>query len=491
MSTRHWILSGLLLLHFALAIAFSVMVPLAEAPDEADHWAYIIYLAEERNLPVGAAIAQSKHPPIYHISAAVIASLASPSNDFLQPNPDVDLAPAPGWTPNFFTHSEAEAWPWHGGVLSFHLVRFWSALLSTLTIVATYGLVRSALPGNIPLALAAAGVLAFIPEFAFIGGAITNDNAAALFGTLALWGGFALYQGRGRLQPGWWTPLALGAGLLSKTSTVGVWPAIGLAIILGAARTTDPEPTGVKAWSKSVMFSWRRWLISCTVVFGLGLLVAAPWFLRNWQLYGDPLGLSMALRTIDLRNTPWSWGDTRWLLTGWFVSFWGKFGGAGHIPMPTWIYGLLGLASLASLTGLAINLLPSKRRFPLTPLALLLIAILGVAAVMWRYSLIALGTDQGRLLYPAVGAIVTLFVVGLINCWPRQFEKQVAIALVGSMFVLGIYILMGVIRPTFADAGMSSQGIIEAAKNEDLAQPIPYLPKSRDAYEIASTITLR
>ena len=44
------------------------------------------------------------------------------------------------------------------------------------------------------LALAAAGFLAFLPEAAFIGGSANNDNAAALFGTLALLGGMLIFQ---------------------------------------------------------------------------------------------------------------------------------------------------------------------------------------------------------------------------------------------------------------------------------------------------------
>ena len=73
--------------------------------------------------------------------------------------------------------------------------------------------------------------------------------------------------------------------------------------------------------------------------------------------------------------------------------------------MPTWVYTLLGLVSLASLVGLVFNFLPNRRRVALAPLSVLVLAVLGVALAMWRYSLIALGTDQGRLLYPALGAI--------------------------------------------------------------------------------------
>jgi len=450
MNAQKWMLAALLVIHFALAGAFSVIVPLGEAPDEADHWAYIVYLAENRRLPVGPSMTQSKHPPLYHATAAAVASLAAPANDFLHPNPGVQLEPSPDWSPNFFTHTQAEDWPWRDGVLSFHLVRLWSALLSTLAVAATYGLARAAFPAEPLLALTVAGVLAFLPEFAFIGGSVSNDNAAALFGALGLWGGLAIYQADGRLRPGWWTPFALGAGLLSKTSTAGLWPAIGLAIILGAARSGEMAPANLKQWFGACLRSWRRWLPTSALLFGLGLLMAAPWFLRNWRLYGDPLGLTLAMQTIDLRTSPWTRTETRWLLRGWFISSWGKFGGAGHIPMPSWIYLTLGVVSLASLGGLIVNLLPSRRRLALMPLLILVLAVLGVAVGMWRYSLTALGTDQGRLLYPAVGALVTLFVAGLLIWIPSRRQRTTAIMIVCLMALLALYALIGVVQPAFA-----------------------------------------
>ena len=241
------ILLGLVLGHFLLALAYSVVNPLGEAPDEADHWAYIVHLARERELPVGPKRTQSKHPPLYHATAALAASLAEPTNNFLRSNPDVEFTPRAGWSPNSFIHTTVEDWPWRDGVLAFHLARLWSVFLSTLTVAAVYPLARKAVPGWPTVAFGATAVLAFLPEFAFIGGSTNNDNAAALFGTLALWGMFALWRGAGRFRAGWWTPLALGLGLLSKASTLSLWPVVGLAIVLGAAAGQTNEQGGMRS----------------------------------------------------------------------------------------------------------------------------------------------------------------------------------------------------------------------------------------------------
>ena len=432
--------------HLLLALAYSVINPLGEAPDEADHWAYVVHIAREGELP-GAKVTQAKHPPFYHATAALVSLPADPTNDFLRINPDTELAPHDGWSPNFFIHTAREQWPWTGGSLGFHLARLWSVLLSTLTVAAVYGLARAALPGRTYVALGATALAAFLPEFAFIGSSVSNDGAAALFGTLGLWGGFAIYCSGGRFRRGWWTPLALGLGFLTKVSTVALWPVVGLAIVLGAAGSI-----------RQVFTAWRRWLTTGLLVFVPALLIAAPWLVRNVQLYGDLLGTEMVRKTVDLRTTPWSWDDTAWLLRGWFLSFWGKFGGAGHIPMPSWLYWLLGAVCLVAMMGLVRLYLRRDWRSERWPLTLLLLAVAAVALGIWQYSLTALGTDQGRLLFPALGPLAILFAAGLLAWLPGRQLGLGAVILGTASLVLGIYGLFGVLAPAFAPPATASDG---------------------------------
>ncbi|MCB0121497.1 MAG: hypothetical protein KDE58_04595, partial [Caldilineaceae bacterium] len=144
------LLSAILVGHLLLALGYSALNPLGEAPDEADHWAYIVYLAKERALPVGPKVTQSKHPPLYHATAALVASFAEPANNFLRSNPDVDFVPHPAWSPNFFIHGPEETWPGTGGIRAFYLARLWSVVLSTMTVGAGYALARLAFPAGCP-----------------------------------------------------------------------------------------------------------------------------------------------------------------------------------------------------------------------------------------------------------------------------------------------------------------------------------------------------
>jgi hypothetical protein len=448
MSRNQMTASLLVLLHLLLATAYSASNPLGEAPDEADHWAYVVYLARERRLPEGPRVTQSKHPPFYHATAAAVASLATPRFDFLRANPDVAIDPSPTQSPNFFIHTTLESWPWQEGVRAFHLARLWSVLLSSATVAAVYGLGRSALPHRPGVALLATGLAATLPEFAFIGGAVSNDNAAALLGTLALWGGFAIYQAQGQWRAGWWTPLALGFGLLSKVSILSLWPVVALCIVLGVARQPDGEFDTWRSGWQSVWRTWPRWVMCGLIIFLPALVLAAPWLLRNWRLYGDPSGMALVQQTIDLRTTPWTWADSSWLLQGWFLSFWGKFGAVGHIAYPAWVYWLLAGVSLLGWIGLLAAWWRARRER--AALLLLAVAALMVALSMWRYSLLALGTDQGRLLFPAIGPLLLLLAVGLASLPLAKARLWLGASFIVGLTLLTLYGLIGVIRPAFA-----------------------------------------
>ena len=433
----------LIVAHFVFAAVWSVVVPLGEAPDEADHWAYITFLARERRLPRGPELTQSKHPPLYHATAALWASLATPdvgrvdSRLFLRANPDVSFSPADvaagTHSYNSFIHTTYEDWPWRPGPRAYHVARLWSVLLSTLTLWATYGLLRLALPEHSKVAVAGVALLTFLPEFTFIGAVLNNDSAAAFLGTAALWGGMSIYRHQGRARAGWWTPLALGFGVWAKVSTVALWPAVGVLVL-------------ASAWNRSRRGCAR----ALALVFLPALLIAAPWFLRNWFLYGDPLGWELVRQTVDLRQGPWTWADTRWLLRGWFLSFWGKFGSAGHIPLAPTVYLLLAGASVLALAGVARAVPRIWRQGNGIPLGALALAVAGIVLAMWRYSLVALGTDQARLLFPAIGPLAGFLALGWLAWFPPRRQALAALAVATATLALGLYALLGVVMPAYA-----------------------------------------
>jgi len=493
----------ILAVYLILATAVSVIVPLGEAPDEADHYAYARYLVQNHALPQGPEITQGKHPPLYHTLAALAGGWAGMTL-FLQPNPDA-LPIRTGGPANFFTHSDAEGFPWQDGPLAFHIARFLSALLGGVILWATWRIGKEAFPQRPEIGLLSAAFLAGLPGFIYISGAMNNDNAAGAFGALALL--LMVHM----LQKGlsWPRTLALGAvfglGLLSKVGTLSLWPLLALATV-GAIW---PARRQARAWMIAGAHTAAAW--------GFGGLLASPWLLRNWRLYGDPLGWALVRQTVDMRETPVDFSVLAWLFKGLYTYFWGRYGAIGQIFLPNWVYLLAGVFTLAVIIGIfsflrrgyerlradkdenvASVILSDQRerrisrlrtgRFPSTLLrtcfsryrsfrmtqlrylrnkrtkvavtnVFILLLLAGapllVALGIIRYTAIALGTDQARLLWPGLAAIAVWFGVGLTGLYDLfGFSQRLTVArqtlitlLVSSLF--GLLVLILLVRPAF------------------------------------------
>ena len=156
------------------------------------------------------------------------------------------------------------------------------------------------------------------------------------------------------------------------------------------------------------------------------------------------------------------------LLAGWWLSFWGKFGGAGHIPLPIALYVVWAVICVAVIAGWVVwwtskargasepdNLVQAT---PVPGWIVLLGAPLVTSAGIYSYSKVALGTDQGRLLFPALGPIA-LLIAGGLSAWlprraPRRDAGSQAIAIpwsgvfAGGMALIAIAALItGLVRP--------------------------------------------
>ena len=455
-----------------MALLFSLVTPLGEAPDEADHYAYVVFIGAQGGLPVGPAVTQGKHPPLYHGLGAALTAWTGLDFDFLRANPDAQHGPDAIY-PNHFIHTRLEDFPWQGGALAMHLLRFFSALLSTVTVWGVFALARTLAPGRPVLALAAAGFVGFLPGFLFSSGAVSNDNLAATLGTLSLLLALCIAARGWTRRRGLALGVLLGLGLLSKVSLLALWPVAALAVVLAPG--------------------WRSWTARLAAA-GLSLApavpLAAPWLLRNWLLYHDLLGWPLVRATVDVRQGPVDFSVLVWLASGLFKTFWGKFGAAGQIEYPAWVYALLLLVSLAALAGLALygfrkpgqlsgkhdlsQTTPSRRRRDLrfeppasVPpdssgavrlAALLALSVILSLVTLAQYTGLALGTDQARLLWPVIAPLAIGFVAGLHELarrfWPTGRPSWMLIP--AATLLLALAAALGLIRPAYGRPALAA-----------------------------------
>jgi len=415
-----------------------------EAPDELHHYFYVKHLADGNPLPVQdpnreALWAQEgSQPPLYYALGAAVTSWVDTSDalSLLWPNQHANLGnPLQPGNKNRVVHTEREAWPYQGMVLAVHLVRWLSVLMGAVTVYLTYRLAGDLLPGRPGMPLAAAAVVASIPQFAFISGAVTNDNLIILLSTLALWLLLRVLRGQARQLTFIALGLTLGCAALTKLSGAGLLPLAGFILAVHALRER----------------SWRTFLREGAIIFGLALLIAGWWYVRNWRLYGDPTGLNRMLEIVGRRDSSANQLQLINELEGLRISFWALFGWF-NIPVPSWAYKVYDALSILALLGLVIGMArqprgqwPSELWWLLLPSAWL--AMLFAGLTRWTHLTPA---TQGRLLFPAISAVAILLVLGWSQWVPKSWRLAWWAVLLIPLFVFSTLCPFLFIAPAYA-----------------------------------------
>ncbi len=409
-----------------LAIAFSVIVPLGEAPDEVPHFAYVQYLATQKKLPEskGEALGEVHQPPLYYFLGALVTAPIPRAGFHVIANPDFVLNDPK--TPNLLLHKD-EAFPYRDDVLAWHLVRLLSVAMGAVIVWATGKIAREIFPSDSWIVWGSAAFVAFLPGFIFISAAVNNDNLVVMLSSLCV------------LQV-----------VRSTRRSFPIGDAIILGILLGLAAMS--KLTGFVAWA----FAAANWLfVACTsrdwkhpaksfaVCFGVAAAIVLPWLIYNQLSYGDPLGWSVYLTVATARSDPMTFGSWARLGLGLFTSFWGRFGGALQIYMPAPIYAALAIAGLLPLAGwvrYASDVREGKKDFDFRSL-LFFFALFGLLmlAVYVRWALGDLAAGQARLIFPWLPLIAIFFTAGLA----RLFGARAKIAIVIFSSVLAAIDLAG------------------------------------------------
>jgi hypothetical protein len=441
---RFWI-AVIALLFVILGAVYSLATPIFEASDELWHYPVVKHIADGRGLPIQQpgveALWQQEgsQPSAYYALAALITAWIDTDDlsevRWLNPLANTGKPLAAG-NKNLVIHAERDAFPWRGSALAVHLVRFLSVLLGACVVYLTYFLALEVSPQRSDLALAAAALVAFNPMFLFISGSVNNDNLIVPLATLILclivrtlrqgW----LGNGRAFLLG-----LLLGLAALTKLSGLALLPLTAAVLVVVAARR--------RAWG--ALFRWGA-LIAAPV-----LVVAGWWYLRNWQLYGDPTGLNAMLDIAGRRPEPFTFQRLKSEFQGFRLSYWGVFGGFNVIaPQPVyWVYDLLVVAGMAGWAAWLIRRRgqwrsPAAER--LLVLAVWILLVL-VALIRWTAQTYA---SQGRLAFPAIGAIAVLVAFGLAGWLARRWQGRGLAAVSVLLFLLAAAIPFAVIRPAYA-----------------------------------------
>lgn len=454
-SMRDRLVLGLIIvLYVGLGTAFAIGTPKWQTPDEPAHFNYIRDIAQGNGLPVlkqgdfdidylerikaarfpdsmpvDSMRYESHQPPLYYLLAAPILKLGSSLS---------------------LSHQVI-------------LLRLFSVFLGACLLVVAYSSTRTVFgPGLIAVSVPA--FIAFIPQHVAMTAAINNDTLAELVLSLVV---LLLVRAVARSR----VPAGFGFGASSNIA-LGERPlsilrfSIVLGLLLGAALLTKLvvyvalvlTPIGLlavtrgdEAWSQRIKTVLRQ----SAIAFGIALLVAGWWFVRNAFVYGnfDILGSrthdavaggQQLTGTLDLAKT-------QYLAEVMFRSFWAQFGWMG-VPADTRTYVIVGAVSLVSVLGFIVFLIrswsnptnvPISRRLSLGLLGLTLALVF--TGVM-QYNLQYL-QPQGRYLFPALLPIATFACLGMKEVFTARFAPVLMTFVFVGLSFLSAYSLVRFVIP--------------------------------------------
>jgi 4-amino-4-deoxy-L-arabinose transferase-like glycosyltransferase len=442
------------------AVAWSIITPPFQAPDEGGHVAYVQSIAETgrpqhdpRSTYVSpelmAALAGTRIGTIWARTAR--AAVWSPaqqrrlSADLHAPlsrQASVYLGPAEPEPPLYYT---LEVLPYelgHGATLldRIALMRLGSALLAGVTALLAFLFVRECLPARRWAWTVGGLAVAFTPKLTFIGGSVTPDAlmfalAAALFLCLA-----RAWRRGATVRLARWTGAVIAAGMLAKVNFYALVPGALLALALAARR-------GTGRWDRGVAR-----VVGLTAALGVGgfaigtALQALVWhrpfvvgrppapeshvgLLRHLSFIWQVLLPRLPFQADQFHGYP--------LYDQVFKTFAGAYGPL-MVWFPAWVYevgaGLLGGAALLALRALLASPRELRWRRPellgygvMSASTLLLVAI---SADLRRNTMPII---QGRYLLPLVplfGALLALGARGAGERWGRAAGVAIVAAAV-------------------------------------------------------------
>lgn len=432
--------------YLILGLVYSTTIPLFEAPDEQLHFAFVQYLATGHGLPIQTlgqpahlARQEGSQPPLYYFLAAG-ATFWIDTSDFPgiiweNPHYGFDVPGIVNDNKNLFIHTAAEDFPYHGAALAIHLARLISLLLGATAIVFTYLLTLEILPDKNILAYSSAAMVAFVPQFLLVSSAVSNDSAIVALSAFSLWMIVRMFQ----VSPGLGSVVGIGAavGLASLAKVSG----LGLVLLgfIGLMVVTWKDPRKMAMYSSVMLMSFA--------------LVGGWWYLRNWLLYGEFTGTEMMLHIFGARQTPLTTSQMLAQLGEVWETFWIGFGW-GNIRAQPAVYNLLAVVVLIGIFGLVV-LIARRRKSPvgnlpsLFPVGTLLVWAIMVFAEFFRWMMVT-QAPHGRLLFPALPAVMPLFGIGLSSLAPGKYRFVPAPIFASVLFLLAAVSPQLLLAPAYA-----------------------------------------
>jgi hypothetical protein len=365
----------ILALAFVVRVAYALITPPFQAPDEYSHYSYARFIYNSGQLPIQPTPAvrveelEFHQPPLYYILAAPLFA----STQLIDGRPLLAL-------------------------------RFINILFSMLTIVVVYYF-ASNMWGQKPFTVGlVCTAVALLPTYSYLSATMRNGTLATFFASLGFYlcAKLTLDEQQQRNARWSWVGVVAGLAILSKLSALAFAGAAGLTLVIASR-------------------DWRTTLQRAGW-FSLGFLSTAGWwFVRNWYIYGHPL--KIIENGWGFVPPPMSWDhETRSAIVI-FKTFWAVFGRINEFHYAD-IYRFYWWFGGLSVLGIVIYVLQKRHDLPNKLIGLFGLAI-GFSLITTLYYAHNYDSDQGRYMFPSLLPIATFIAIGLTTLFPEKYHRWV------------------------------------------------------------------
>lgn len=378
-------------LAFVVRIAYALVTPPFQAPDEFSHYSYVKFVNESRHLPIQPNPAirpehlELHQPPLYYIVAASLFSSTKLVEGRL-------LLP----------------------------MRFINILFSMLTILIVYFFGSSVFPKNPFVVAVMCTAVGLLPTYSYLSATIRNGTLATFFASL----GFylctkAVLDEEQQRNARWsWIGIVAGLAILAKLSALGFVFAAALTLVV-----TSP--------------SWRASLERAGW-FLLGVMSTAGWwFVRNWMVYGEPL--KVIENGVGYSAPPVSWAHEKHSAITLFKTFWAVFGRINELHFAD-IYRFYWWFAALAILGIIRYALQRRQDLPKQLIGLFIVAI-AVSMAATLYYAHYHNSDQGRYMFPVLIPIMTFVAMGLSSIFPDRYHRWVLDAVLLAFSGINVLVL--------------------------------------------------
>jgi hypothetical protein len=410
-------------LFLLFGLGYSLLVPMWEGPDEHAHFHLAWSLARRGRYPPPNMNYETNQPPLYYWLASQpltlldridpdLAAYYLPKNRFFQ-----------------FIGQPVRIFDWKHSNYRFlwgaHILRWANLCFGGLALLLVYAGARRFAPDSAPVRLASVALIGLTPQYLHIVSTVSNDAFSILAGAALFW-----LIGRicvERLSPGL-VLISIAALVLPVVTKLTVLP-MGVTLLVALA------------WRgrSGLRTNWKR------VLLGLGLSLFGLAFGLAW-LAPDRIKILLAefsWRGLSLHPEAFSPAYFTPVLVQMVWSFWGKAGWLA-VGLPIEIVALLtGLAALGLIASLARG---AKVTQP--PWAFLWLAA-ALAFLMLAKNGLTTPRNQGRFLFPSLGAIGLLVANGWYLLPPAKLRPLILPGLVISLSALNLLLWFTGIIPVY------------------------------------------